>query len=81
VRDGVPGAGQEPTAKGGIVVQATATPFTFDPSALRLTDYAWKRPFYEALGWDAILHERWEDPGRGVAVPSYDDHRRFVAGG
>jgi len=71
----------ESTANGGIVVWTTPDPFTFDPAARRLTDYAWKRPFYDALGQETILHERWQDPGRGVRVPSYDDHRRLVAGG
>jgi len=74
------GARRERTANGGLLVWATPTPFVFDGRAQRMTDYAWKRPFYEALGWDTIIHEHWRDPGLGVRVPSYEDHRRFVAG-
>jgi hypothetical protein len=72
---------QQPTANGGLVVWTTETPFVFDGGAQRLTDYAWKRPFYDALGWDTIIHENWTDPGVGVRVPSYQDHRRFTAKG
>jgi hypothetical protein len=71
------GVRREPTANGGLIVWATPTPFTFDASARQMTGYAWKRPFYDALGWDSILHEDWRDPGRGVRVPSYEDHRLF----
>lgn len=75
------GVRQASTANGGRVVWATDTPFVFDPSAQRLTDYAWKMAFYERLGMDTILHENWTDPGAGVRVPTYQDHRRFVATG
>ena len=82
-RDRFPGLGvrQAPTANGGLVVWATETPFVFDPGAQRMTDYGWKRPFYEALGADAILSEDWNDPGAGVRVPTYQEHRRFTGSG
>jgi hypothetical protein len=75
------GVRQRPTANGGVVVWATETPFIFDPGASGLTDYAWKRPFYDRLGWDTIIHENWRDPGAGVRVPTYQDHRRFAGTG
>lgn len=73
------GVRQQPAANGGIVAWSTETPFVYDGSAQRLTDYTWKRPFYEQLGWDSILHEDWNDPGSGVRVPTYHEHRRFTA--
>ena len=75
------GVRQQPTSNGGVVVWTTETPFVFDGGAQRMTDYAWKRPFYDALGWDTIMHENWTDPGAGVRVPTYQDHRRFTAKG
>ena len=75
------GVRRQRTANGGLLIWATPTPFTFDAGAQRMTDYAWKRPFYDGLGWDTIIHEEWHDPGHGVRVPSYEEHRRFIAGG
>lgn len=72
------GVRSEPTANGGLVIQTTDHPFV-QPLATSMLDYAWKRPIHEALPPGAIVHERWVDPGRGVAVPSYEEHRRAVA--
>jgi hypothetical protein len=75
------GVRAEQGANGGLAVWATETPFVLNPAAQRMTDYAWKRPFYDRLGWDAVLHEHWLDPGAGVRVPDYRAHRRHVGGG
>ena len=69
------GARQRLTASGGLIVWSTESPFVFDPSAASLSAYPWKRPFYDALGPDTFLSERWSDPGLGVAVPTYEGHR------
>ena len=73
------GVTQRPTRSGGLVVWSTTSPFVFDPSARSLTAYSWKQPFYDALGADTFFHERWRDPGFGVAVPSYAGHRDSTA--
>jgi hypothetical protein len=75
------GVRREVTGNGGLLVWATATPFTFEAGATRSTDYEWKQPFFDALGWDSILHEHWRDPGRGIRVPTYEDHRGYSRGG
>jgi hypothetical protein len=75
------GVRQESTANGGVVIWATATPFVYDSTVTRLSGYPWKQPFYETLGWDALLHDRWRDPGAGVAVPDYQAHRQFAGMG
>lgn len=69
------GVVQQPTGNGGRVIWSTASPLVFQPAATSLTDYAWKAPFYDALGRDTFLHEDWRDPGLGVTVPSYEGHR------
>ena len=58
-----------------MVVWATETPFVHDPAVPSMTVYPWKRSFYDALGLDTFLHERWHDTGRGVYVPTFDEHR------
>lgn len=75
------GVWRERTVNGGVVIASTPDPFTFQPLARSMLDYAWKRPFHEALPGGAIVGDRWTDPGRGIAVPSYEDHRRVAAGG
>jgi hypothetical protein len=70
------GVRQEATANGGIIVWATHTPFVFDATARAMTDYRWKRPFFEELGPETILHERWRVQERGAVVPSFEEHRR-----
>jgi hypothetical protein len=69
------GVAQRATANGGRVIWSTESPAVFEPMATSLTDYAWKQPFYDALGRDTFLHEDWRDPGLGVNVPSYRAHR------
>jgi hypothetical protein len=75
------GVRQEPTTNGGVVIWATPTPFVYDSTVTSLSGYPWKQRFYEALGWDALLHDRWRDPGAGVAVPDYHAHRQFAGMG
>lgn len=72
------GVRQATTSNGGRIIWATETPFVLDPAATAMTGYAWKRPFYDALGLDTFRHERWEDPGVGIHVPSYEEHRAAV---
>ena len=43
-----------------------------------MTGYPWKEPFYESLGRDTFIHEGWNDPGPGVRVPTFDEHRRAL---
>lgn len=69
------GIRQQATPWGGRLVWATNTPFVHDPDATSMTACSWKQPFYEALGVDTFLHENWRDPGPGVCVPTFDEHR------
>lgn len=72
--DGV-GVRQVETANGGRVIWAAESPFLYEEGVTSTADYAWKQPFYDALGKDTFVHLRQMAP-RGV--PSWDDHRRFV---
>lgn len=72
------GVRQEATANDGRLIWATETPFVHDPTMTAMTGYAWKRRFYEALGLDTFLHEGWQDPGPGVRVPTFEEHRLAV---
>jgi hypothetical protein len=69
------GVRQRRTSNGGVIVVAAETPFLFDAEARRMTDYAWKRAFYDRLGSSAILHEHWPVQRRGAVVPTYEEHR------
>ena len=71
------GVRQVPTSNGGLVVQATETPFVFEESIASFADYAWKKPFHEALGLETFVNARtasWER-----RVPSRADHVRAAA--
>lgn len=72
------GVRQETTANDGRLIRATETPFVLDPTVTAMTAYPWKRPFYDALGLDTFVHEGWLDPGPGVRVPTFEEHRRAV---
>jgi hypothetical protein len=72
------GVRQEKTANDGRLIWATETPFVHDPTVTAMTGYDWKRPFYDALGLDTFVHEGWQDPGPGVRVPTFEEHRRAV---
>ncbi len=69
------GVRQAETVNGGRVIWAAESPFLYDEAVGSTSDYAWKQPFYDALGRDTFVHLRQLAP-RGV--PSWDDHRRFV---
>lgn len=73
------GARQKRTLAGASVVMATDTPFVFDPKIKRIDGYAWKSPFYVALGADTFMHEGQKQREMGELVPDFDAHRR--AGG
>jgi hypothetical protein len=66
------GVRQESTAAGGRAVWATDTPFVLDPSVKRLDGYAWKKPFYAALGDDTFMREGQKPKLAGVAVPDFN---------
>jgi len=72
------GVRQKTTANDGRLIWATETPFVYEPAATAMSAYAWKWPFYEALGLDTFVHEGWQDPGPGVRVPTFEEHRRAV---
>ncbi|HEX5012927.1 MAG TPA: hypothetical protein VFV72_02120 [Candidatus Limnocylindrales bacterium] len=72
------GVRREATAVGGALVWATPTPFVLDPEATAMTAYPWKKPFYDALGLETFIHEGWQDPGVGVRVPSFEEHRQAI---
>jgi len=67
------GVRQTPAA-GGLVIRATERPTLEDVAAT--TDYAYKRPFYEALGKDTFYWEGQTRGGEGERVPSFAEHRR-----
>ena len=70
------GARQKRTLAGASVVMATDTPFVFDPKIKRIDGYAWKSPFYVALGADTFMHEGQKQREMGELVPDFDAHRR-----
>jgi|GEM_PF-2121944 len=65
------------TRNGGLLLWSTPTPYVLDESVTRIDGYAWKRPYYEALG-DAFVHEGFCEGERGEHVPTYDDHRALL---
>lgn len=69
------GVRQEATADGGRLIWATESPEVLDSSVTSVTGYAWKRPFYDAIGLDTFIHDGWQDPGPGVRVPTFEEHR------
>jgi hypothetical protein len=62
-------------SRGAVAIWATDDPPTRDPSIRRLTDYPFKRPFYEALGVEAFTRETPALPERGESVPTLHDHQ------
>jgi len=64
---------------GAVAVWAADAPPTPDPNARLLTDYAFKRPFYEALGLEAFTHEGPERQQPGIFVPTLQEHRASSA--
>jgi len=72
------GVRQVPTAHGGLVVWATERPQVEVVQAI--TEYSYKRPFYEALGQDTFYHEGHTPNEPGERVPSFAEHREHAAG-
>ena len=64
------------TPAGAAVIWATETPFVYDPKVRTVGGYAWKHPFYEALGNDAFMWERQRRRAPGEVVPAWNDHYR-----
>lgn len=67
------------TRRGGRLIWATDSPFIFNPAAKRVTDYPFKRPFFDRLGMDTFMHETQRPGGVGQLVPGMDVHRRLSA--
>jgi hypothetical protein len=66
---------QEQTANGGVVVWATETPFVFDDAIGSVTEYQWKKPFYDALGMETFVNALKTSWDR--RVPTRSDHIRL----
>ena len=75
------GVRRDRTPAGAMVVWATETPFVHDASVHAISDYAFKRPFYEALGFDTFMSETQRQGAPGEHVPALDVHRRLAVGG
>ncbi len=71
------GVRQDRMRNGGVVIWAAELPDLYDEAIASHRDYAWKQPFYAALGAGAFL-----DPIRGSdgSAPTRDDHRRLAGG-
>jgi hypothetical protein len=70
------GVRRDATSNGGLVVWATETPFEFRDDAGSFEDYAWKQPWYEALGRYTFVNARatsWDK-----RVPAREDHIRLL---
>jgi len=50
------GVRQVETSNRGRVIWAAESPFLYDEAVGSTSDYAWKQPFYEALGRDTFVH-------------------------
>jgi hypothetical protein len=61
-------------ARGAVAAWATDDPPDCDRSIRRLGDYAFKRPFYDALGIEAFTRETLTPPQPGELVPTLRDH-------
>jgi hypothetical protein len=72
------GVRRDRTPSGGVLVWSTPTPFVLDETVTRIDGYAWKRPFYSALGDSAFLHEGMTEGARGEHVPTLDEHRAHL---
>jgi hypothetical protein len=66
------------TKTGGLLVWATETPFVFERVS-RVAEYAFKRPFYDALGPDTFRSETQRRGEPGERVPTFEVHRRHAS--
>jgi hypothetical protein len=69
------GIRRQSTTGGGLLVWATPSPVGAEEGVAAMSDYPWKGAFYDALGRDTFIHEGWQDPGAGVRVPTFEEHR------
>jgi hypothetical protein len=69
------GVRRESTKTGGLLIWATETPFVLE-SVRSVADYAWKRPFYDALGRETFRSETERRGVPGDRVPMFPAHRR-----
>lgn len=69
------GVRQEPTRCGGVIVWATEHPWHYEHDAGGIRSYAWKAPFYEALGEDTIWHEDFAEGEPGQYLPTLEQHQ------
>jgi hypothetical protein len=70
------GVRREPTSNGGLVIWATETPFVYEEGIGSFMDYAWKKPFYEALGLETFVNA--VKPSWDSRVPTEADHWRHA---
>lgn len=75
------GVWQEWTSNGGVAVMATDTPFVYEPLVDRIGGYAWKQPFYEALGPDVFRREGMTLREPGEVIPTYYHHAAHLRDG
>jgi len=68
------GARRDATPNGGLVVWAIETPFVYEEGIGSFMDYAWKKPFYDALGLDTFVNA--VKPSWVSNVPTRADHLR-----
>jgi hypothetical protein len=74
-----PGVRHRTLPSGAIAVWATESPPAVEPAIGRLTDYDFKRSFYDALGSRTFTRESLDLPEPGEVVPTLHDHRRRTA--
>lgn len=63
---------------GGFCMQTTPEPVISDDSAKSITDYAFKKPCYEILGYNTFMHETHQQGEKGQHVPTMEQHRRAL---
>ena len=63
---------------GGIIVQTTDEPMIADYNVDRISDYKFKQPMYETLGYNTFMHETHHPGERGENVPTLEQMRNLV---
>jgi hypothetical protein len=64
---------------GGFCVQTAQEPPIADESAKGITDYAFKKHFYDVAGWDTAMHETHQPGQLGQYVPTMAQHRKALS--
>jgi len=62
----------------GICVQTTREPVIADKSMRKITDYPFKKHFYEILGYNTFMHEYHQPGVLGEYVPTLEYHRSLL---